>query len=248
MTWNNELNLADIISIMALIGTFVTVVLILIQRHDSARPFITIRTKNNKSHSISFDSNEELKIDIDEDAVTISCFGNNMAKNIEVESYFLLDKEAVFYKNLRIVGGTGKVIKDGKMVLFFLLNPTRTKYGVINCNETINLTAELMGKLLGVGFCGFDAVSQFDERYIPVSASAIILKVTFFDLLGKKYCNYFIVSGMFSSFSKTSYSFRLNSEILSKRQFAKMLDIYKTQKCCGSFRNEYTPSYKREGN
>ena len=245
MVWNNEIGLADIISIAALIATFITVLLVLVQRHDSTRPFVSIKIKENVTYTASAASNDEFPLSIDDDAITINCFGNGMAKDVSIESYLVLDKDAGFYKRIKIAGGTGEFYNEGKLKLFFLLNPTRTTFNSINCNESEKLTPDIMGKLLGMAFTGLDAVSQADDKSIPISSSSIVFKIVFYDMLGRKYRNYYLVSNMISSFSNDKYSFYLTSEILPRRQFSKLMKIYKKQNCCGNFRGEYTPSYRR---
>lgn len=243
MTWNNEIGLADIISILALLATFITVFLLFIQRHDSARPFVSIKIENKTTYAVSYTPTKESPIGIDNDAITINCSGS-IAKGVDIESYFVLDKEIDFYRTIKISNGIGEVSKDGDVRMLFFLSPKRTRFSSINCNESISLTSELYGKLLGMAYSGLDAIGQAEGEYLPISYSAIVLKVKFSDILGKRYCYYYLISNKMIMFANEKYTFNLTCDVLTRKQFTKMMNIYKRQKCCGDFSEEYVPSYQ----
>ena len=245
MFWNNEISLADIISIIALIATLVTVFLILIQRHDAAKPVLFIRPKNSNNNQIRL-TNYGIDFDLNKCPVELSCFGNNLAKKVCIESYFLLDKELSFYKTISIKGGLLTTHFEDKPLFVVMLRPSRVCFDAINCNEIINLNNELGGKLLGIVLCGFDAVSQRDDKCIPFSKSSIVLKLSYMDMYNKKYNDYAVVSFNCSSFSNNGMRFSFEGKQITGKVFKRYMKLYKKQNCCGWFGDNYIPSYDRK--
>ena len=235
MIWNNEISLADIISMVALIATFATVVLICLQRGDGARPYVGIRVQNNDK-KVLFE-NDELKCDLKNDSIQICCFGNGIAKDVLVESYFLLDKELSFYKKVSISGGLLKFNGDNeKMTKFFLVRPTKDYYEFINSDECLDMLQNLYGKIFGIALCGFDELSKKNDKMIPISIPYIILRVAYSDMFGKRYETYFRLSWNISSFSKNFYTFSLKCKTIQKKEFDGYVKIHKKQNCCGWFK------------
>lgn len=243
MSWDNSISLSDIISIAALLATLITVILIFVQRSDSAKPMVFVRTKNNKSNKLSI-KNDEILFDFSENPVEIGCFGNSFAKDVVVESYFILDRDNDFYNNIKIKGGVATFLKDGTMRSFFFVNPTKNNYEIINRNEVFNINQDLQGKLFGMAFCGYDAVMQLSENTIPVSCPCIAIRLQYSNIHGRKYKRYYSLSCRFDGFSREYYSFILISKSISKHEFNNLLKAHKKQNCCGWFRNEYDPVYK----
>lgn len=245
MVWDNSISAADIISVLALLATFITIVLIFIQRHDSAKPILFIRTKNSEENHLEL-TNYGLDFDLEKSPVEISCFGNNLAKRVSIESYFLLYKSLSFYKTIYIKGGIMTMDVENKPKTFFVVKPSLINFEVINCNETINLNNELRGKLLAMILCGFDALMQHDDKGIPFSKSCIFIKMVYYDMHDKKYTTYAVLSFDFSVFSEEGMHFSFTSKIISKKSFAKYMKLYQEQNCCGWFSSDYVPSYDRK--
>lgn len=238
LIWNNEISIADIISVVALFATLITVILIFIQRSDSTKPYVCIKTTST-IQNIKY-NNDCLESKIEHDSVQLCCYGNGIAKDVVVESFFILDKELDFYKSISIKGGVATIKdEDGKMKSFFLVNPRKDCWSIIGCDEKTDLIRCIYGKVLCLAFCGLDAVSQSTDLMIPISTPNIIFRISYKDMFDKKYETFFRLSCDISSFSSSSYFFSFNCKAITKKIFMKAIKLHKQQKCCGWFRENY---------
>ena len=219
MEWNKNISLTDIISILALVATFVAILLMLIQRHDLSRPFVCIRT--NSSETCTLLSN--LGLDIKSHAIDLSCIGNNVAQNICLEAYFCMSHKIMYDDTIAINRGFCEFKKDN-CAICFSLHPIKIGFSIINGNETVNLANDLVGHILGIAILGYDsikmAIKNNDSNFYSPN---IIISIVYEDVLGKHYHKYFMIASEFCIIQNDNYTFRLNSRIISKKTFNRML-------------------------
>ncbi len=243
MVWINEISLADIISIIALVATFITVVLIFVQRNDGAKPCVFVKT-NSEKNNYSF-IRKEFKCDLGTDSIQICCLGNGIAKNISVESYLVLDKTMDFYKTISIKGGLATVkTNKGKLEGCIVVRPNICRFEAMNNNESVTIANVLEPKILTMAFCGSDAISQRNGNLIPWSEPCIILKISYTNIFGKNYVSFFQISLSICMFSEKEIAFFIKNKSIKKKEYKTLLAVYKKQNYCGWFSKEYEPQYK----
>ena len=245
MVWDNSISISDIISSLALLATFITVLLILVQRHDAAKPALFVRAKNKEVNVFKY-TGEDFTFILENNYFELGCSGNCLAKGVDIESYLLLDKEPSFYKHLSIGNGIIKTSFEGKRKCNVFVRPTKVHIEAVNCNEIINISNEVSAKLLGMVLCCFDAAMQCNEKELPISQSCVVLKIDYFDVLNKRYVDYYTLSlELFSFLSPVELYYSFTTRKIGKKDFNHYIAVYKKQNCCGWFSEKYIPSYDK---
>lgn len=94
MKFNQEISISDIISLLALFATFITILQVKLQRKDSNRPYLIIDFRNDYNHSITVTSDEYIN-GCDENTFDFELknIGNGIARDVHIDIKFVdIDK------------------------------------------------------------------------------------------------------------------------------------------------------------
>ena len=207
MIFDSTISIADIISILGLTLSFITIIFLFIQRKDSSRIYISIKDKKN-SHI--FKNNK-----IIEESLYMKLLGNNIARNINLKIDLVSD-------NIKLSNYWYE--SNAKDALVYVKN--KCFFDNISLDEMINITQSFYGALYSMLDDILTLVPSFKHKdCINLNKNYILIKMTYEDIHSYKYCQYYKIFILVNSidFFNNSFNYSINIEEVSKKDYKKII-------------------------
>ena len=173
MEFNNTISIADIISILGLTLSFITLIILFLQRRDTSRIYLSIQ---DQLESHKFNSNRFV-----EDKIVIKLLGDHFARNVNLK-YNLISE------NIKLDGDCYKSPNSNNMIT------------VRNCkeinnicpSETINITDSMKGAIFAILDTILTSLSTNGNTQ-SINKNYIAIRVKYKDINDYVYKQYFIL-------------------------------------------------------
>lgn len=199
-----------------LFATFITILLVLIQRHDATRPYISLRSKGQQRKCFA----NELKSSKNKEVVSVVCMGNGFAKEVTIKSRCFLGETNEKYKDLILTGNWPQYKKEN---INMFLNPKVQDiyFDAVMEREAFDLSFYFDAILSICCLAMLDLASNNKNINDFNLESYICCQITYKDSIGKLYTRYVVVTifPCFLNCSGKEVSFGLACKNVSKRTF-----------------------------
>ena len=206
MVFDNTISIADIISILGLTLSFITIIFLFIQRKDSSRICLSIKDKKN-SHMFKNSK-------IIEETLYIKLLGNNIARNINLKFDLVSD-------NIKLANDWYKSAQNGAMV--YVSN--KESYDNICSDEMINITQSLYGAMYAMLDDILILLPAFKYKdHINLNINYVLIQMSYEDINGYMYCQYYKISIQVNSmdFFNNEFNYSINIEEINKKNYKEL--------------------------
>ncbi len=219
MIFDLTISITDIISVLAILLTFVTILQIKHQRTDTLKPYMTVRPIDEVYH---FDcKNKRLK---EKPIINLCNIGSNLAKNINIELYSYNIPNALLSKTLQITQNSCSIDKQKLIILHHNIDFTYCEP-----KENIEIGSTLYGYI--ETFCHiYEDLFLSNKEECIRQTPKVIIKVSYLNILGKKNYIYLCLHEEISVLSINEIDFYIKTYEISKKQYEKIItDLNKTR-------------------
>lgn len=215
MKFDLTVSITDIISVLTIILTFVTILQVKHQRTDTLKPYITIRPID-KVYRFDCKSKKLLE----SPKVQLSNIGSNLAKDIKIELLIANIPDSLISKGLKITQNTCLIDKQKLIMLHHNIDFTYCE-----SKENIEIGNNLYGYI--ETFCHIYA-DLFLSKKIEVCLKnsqfpKSIIKISYFNILGKKHDKYLCLYADPFFLSTDAIDFHIKTHELSKKEYQKIM-------------------------
>lgn len=203
MKFDNTISIADLISIFALVLSFITIIFLFIQRKDSSKIYLSIRDKD-KSHIIN---QEEFQIE----SLYIKLLGNNVAKNIHMFIELINDGNLIANEWYRTIK-QDKLIRICKSIYFDNISP----------GEILDVSKNFQASLYAVlDAIIFDITKEKELNWISFRNHYVLIKLKYKDINGYNYNQYYklAIDLNIINYEKKEIDYSINISEISKKTY-----------------------------
>lgn len=213
MKFDLTISITDIISVLAILLTFVTILQIKHQRTDTLKPYMTIRPIDKVYR---FDcKNKKLK---EKPIINLCNIGSNLAKNINIELYTYDIPNSLLSKALQITQNSCSIDQQKFIILHHNIDFTYCEP-----RENIEIGSTLYGYI--ETFCHIYEdlfLSDKPEECIRQTPK-VLIKISYLNILGKKNNKYLCLHEGISTLSVNEIDFYIKTYELSKKEYKKII-------------------------
>lgn len=212
MNFDTTICITDIISVVAIFLTLITIWQVKLQRSDALKPYITI-TPYDKVYRYT-----NGKMDFDENVeVLLSNIGSSLSKNIAIEMRLCDIPRDLLSEDIQISKNICKINKQKLLIL----------------QQSIELTYCESKEQKSIGNYLRNYIMILCQIYIDICSSnmfnkyrntaKIAIKISYHNILGKKYNKHIILQLDPLSLSANAIQFYIKTNELTKRQYLKII-------------------------
>lgn len=211
MSFDFTISIIDIISILTIALTFITVLQVKQQRSDALNPYIAIRSCEKV---FRFDcKNGNLN---DNPQINLSNIGSDLAKNINIEFSICNVPNELLSKSIQITKNTCFINEQKLILLHRSIN-----FSYCETKENLELGNHLRGYI--ETFCHIYKDVYLSNRFTEyhTNVAKIFIKISYFNILGKKHNKYMALFIDPVVISSDEILFYIKTHELSKKEYQK---------------------------
>ena len=208
MVFDNTISIADIISILGLTLSFITIIFLFIQRKDSSRIYLSIKD-DKPSHK--FKNNRHV-----EETLFIKLLGNSVARNIKLKYKLVSDKIQI----------TNNIYRSAKGDTLICIK--NDEYFDNICQEdNLNISQSLHGIMYAILDDILMLLPSFKYKdKIDVNINYVLIEISYQDINGYTYYQYYKIDVKVTAmdFFKNEFDYSINIEEVNKKNYKKILN------------------------
>ena len=209
MIFDNTISIAEIISIVAILCTFVTILQVKQQRIDSVKPYITIKPidksynykKDDLEHSVNFE-------------LFASNIGNGLAKNASLKFNIVNVPEILSDDSLVIANNYFEVNKR----TFYLLHHD-IDFTYFESQEQHDISGTLDNYIILMCRLYMKVLISSKKNIDALSSLKVVVKIEYFSVLKERLHNYLGISLNPITIAEDEINFYIDIQEMSKREY-----------------------------
>lgn len=225
---------SDNIAIAALVLSMVSILFTFIERRDSSRVYVAIELNKESNSRIDLDL-QKLYTEISNPVsseVLLRLYGNGIAKDIQVEDYFILPTNYENLKNISISGvGLISTTYIGRHFTTSLLSEN-IKYDYLSLNENVDVHSILEAKIISAGLMMLEAFNQSDNQF-TTETPKIAFRLNYKDVNDFRHRTFFLMTFHYGHFvSEVMMTYYISVKSINKNEFKAVRGLYYSQYKC----------------